>query len=110
MDIEVYSRFLITLVGVLALIAVLAWLARRFGLGGKLVPAKGKGRRLSVIEVMALDSRRKLVLLGRDGVEHLVLLGVNRDMVIEPGIVPPLDAAEDAGADAPVAAALGAGE
>ncbi len=89
MDLELYSRFLIALVGVLALIGLLTWLARRFGLGGKLVPNKGRERRLSIVEVMALDSRRKLVLLRRDTTEHLVLLGPAQDVVVEGGIAAP---------------------
>ena len=89
MDLELYSRFLIALVGVLALIGLLTWLARRFGLGGKLVPNKGRERRLSIVEVMALDSRRKLVLVRRDATEHLVLLGPGQDVVVESGIAAP---------------------
>ena len=86
MDLELYSRFLIAQIGVLALIGLLTWLARRFGLGGKLVPNKGPERRLSIVEVMTLDSRRKLVLLRRDATEHLVLLGSGQDVLVESGI------------------------
>ena len=96
MDIELYSRFLLALVAVLALIGLLSWLARRFGLGGRLIPNKGKQRRLSIIEVMALDSRRKLVLLRRDSTEHLVLLGPGRDLLVERGIDAPQAAAQSA--------------
>ncbi len=86
MDLQLYGRFLFALVGVLALIGLLTWLARRFGLGGRLVPNKGRERRLSIVEVMALDSRRKLVLVRRDATEHLVLLGPGQDVVVESGI------------------------
>lgn len=83
MDIDVYSRFLLALVFILALIGGLAWLARRFGLGGKLIPNQGADRRLSIVEVMTLDARRKLVLLRRDDAEHLVLIGPTADLLIE---------------------------
>ncbi len=43
-------------------------------------------RRLGVVEVAAVDTRRRLVLVRRDDVEHLVLLGLNNDLVIESGI------------------------
>ena len=86
MDLELYSRFLLALLAVLALIGLLAWLARRFGLGGRLVPNKGRHRRLSIVEVLTLDSRRKLVLLRRDQTEHLVLLGPGRDLLLEGAI------------------------
>jgi flagellar protein FliO/FliZ len=87
MDFGIYLRFMFALIAVLALIAGLTWAARRFGFGGQLTPNAGKSPRLSVVEVRALDSRRKLVLLRRDGWEHLVLLGPNQDLYLEGGIV-----------------------
>ena len=97
MDIDVYSRFLLALVFILALIGGLAWLARRFGLGGKLVTSQGANRRLSIVEVMTLDSRRKLVLLRRDSSEHLVLLGPTSDLLIDSDTAKlPATGAEDA--------------
>ena len=83
MEIDVYLRFLLALGFVLALIVVFAWAARRFGLMGKLTPTTGKSRRLSIIEVMALDARHKLVLLRRDDKEHLVLMGPNANLLVE---------------------------
>ena len=85
MTIDDYLRFAIALVAVLALIALFAWIARRAGLGGRYV-GKGAERRLSVLEVLPLDGKRRLVLLRRDTTEHLVLLGHDRDLVIEAGI------------------------
>ena len=95
MDLDTYFKFVLALVFVLGLIAALAWTARRFGLGGKLVPNTGR-RRLSVSEVMPLDARRKLVLLRRDETEHLVLLGPGPDLLLESGIEAPQEAAEEA--------------
>jgi len=83
MDIAVYFKFLLVLVFVLGLIGCLAWAARRFGLAGRLTPNTGKARRLSVVEVMPLDARRRLVLLRRDDTEYLVLLGTGADLQLE---------------------------
>lgn len=47
------------------------------------------GRRLEVVDHANVDSRRKLVLIRRDGVEHLVMTGGPVDVVIETGITPP---------------------
>ncbi len=91
---DMYWRFVGALVLVVALIFAVAWVAKRLGLGGRIAAARGK-RRLSIQEVLPLDSKRRLVLLKRDGVEHLVLLGVNDDVVIEAGIVPSSEAADD---------------
>jgi flagellar protein FliO/FliZ len=84
MSLDAYGRFLLALIFVVALILVVAWLARRFGLGGRFV-ASGASRRLAILEVLPLDGKRRLVLLKRDGVEHLVLLGQQSDLVIERG-------------------------
>lgn len=88
MEPETYLRFALALIFVLALIGLLAWLARRMGFG---IPVQSfrqqkKSRRLGMVEVMALDGRRRLVLLRRDGVEHLVILGPAGETVIETGI------------------------
>jgi flagellar protein FliO/FliZ len=85
---DMYWRFLGALVLVVALIFALAWIAKRLGFGGRRASARGK-RRLVIQEVLSLDSKRRLVLLKRDGVEHLLLLGLNDDLVIETGITPP---------------------
>ncbi len=86
MGAESYWRFSLALLLVLALIFVCAWTARRFGLGGRLAAVGGKQRRLAIVEVLPLDGKRRLVLLRRDGTEHLVLLGLGADLLIERGI------------------------
>lgn len=89
MDFDVYFRFLLALLLVLALIAALTWVARHFRLGGQLTPNAGKTPRLTIVEVKALDARRKLVLIRRDAREHLVLLGATQDLLLESGIAAP---------------------
>jgi flagellar protein FliO/FliZ len=87
MTMDMYGRFIIALLTVVALIFVVAWVARRLGLGGRLVPVGGKRRRLAIVEVLPLDGKRRLVLLRRDGAEHLVLLGATSEVVVESGIL-----------------------
>ena len=41
---------------------------------------------MSVVEQASVDNRRKLVLVRRDGVEHLIMTGGPVDVVIETGI------------------------
>ena len=48
--------------------------------------------RLGVSEQVMVDGRRKLVLVRRDDVEHLILTGGPVDVVIETGILPQADA------------------
>ena len=85
MDFDLYLRFALALILVLGLIALLAWLLRRFGMGVKLT----KGRRLGVSEVQMLGPRHKLMLIRRDDVEHLVIVGPATETVVESGIKAP---------------------
>jgi flagellar protein FliO/FliZ len=84
-----YWRFVLALAAVVGLIFAVAWVVRRLGLAGRLVTVGGKRRRLAVVEVLPLDAKRRLVLLRRDGAEHLVLLGLGGDVVIERAIGAP---------------------
>lgn len=91
MDYAAYSQFILALVFVLALIGILGAVARRLGLGG-IRAAKGTAeRRLSIVEVRPLDAKRKLILLRRDQVEHLIIIGPASETLIESGIPAPRD-------------------
>lgn len=97
MPLDTYLRFILALIFVLALIAGCAWAAKRFGLGNRIpVTRGGRAARLGIVEVQALDARRKLVLIRRDDVEHLVILGVAGETLIESGIKAPAHHAGDA--------------
>lgn len=91
MDGDVVLRFFMALVFTLSLIGLLYWIVRRYGPSQLMAPA-GAGNRLQVLEIRAVDARHRLVLIRRDKVEHLVLLGSQGDLVIESGITP--DAAQ----------------
>lgn len=82
MDLDQYIRFVMALLFVIALIVAVAWLMRRIGLGGVATGAV-RHRRLSVVEVMALDAKRRLVLVRKDDREHLILLSNAGDQVVE---------------------------
>lgn len=94
MDLVDSFRYLAALLFVLGLIGGLYYLLRRFGPGAALLVAnagRGGGRgaggqRLDVVESRTIDIRRRLILIRRDDVEHLVLLGQDGDMVVERGI------------------------
>ena len=53
------------------------------------VPGGGRGRapRLGVVDVFALDGQRQLVIVRRDNVEHLLMIGGPNDLVVEPQIL-----------------------
>ena len=65
---------------VLGLIALAAFIARKLGYGGG-----GRwrdDRRLSVVETMTLDPKRRVLLIKCDDTEHLVLLGSSTETVL----------------------------
>jgi hypothetical protein len=80
--------FLFAFIAVLALIGVAAWVVRRYAnnrLGAN--TQRGRMPRLAVIDAAAVDGRRRLVLVRRDNVEHLLMIGGPSDIVVEPNIV-----------------------
>ena len=90
MEFADYAKFVLALAFVLGLIGLLAVAARRFGLGGlpQTQIRRGQDRRIGIVEVAALDPKRRLVLIKRDDVEHLVILGHEGETVVETGIRP----------------------
>jgi flagellar protein FliO/FliZ len=84
---------------VIALVALMVWAFKTFITGrpsahGFLRP---RDKRLGVVETASVDARRKLLLVRRDEVEHLVMIGGPVDMLIEtsikgrPHLEPPLE-------------------
>jgi flagellar protein FliO/FliZ len=87
-DMPTALKFFIAFAVVLSLIGLTAWLVRRFGanrLGG--AGARGRQPRLAVIDAATVDGRRRLVLIRRDNIEHLLMIGGPTDLVVEPNIV-----------------------
>src|SRR5215216_1741423 len=81
-------KLIVAFVIVLVLIALATWVVRRLG-GNRLGAPSARGRqpRLAVIDAAAVDGRRRLVLIRRDNVEHLLMIGGPSDLVVEPNIV-----------------------
>ena len=86
MEVDNYLRFVLALVFVLGLIGVLAMIVRRYGPGSVTAGRRTANRRLWISEVLPLDGRRRLILVRRDNVEHLLLLSHGSDVVVESGI------------------------
>jgi len=86
-------KFFVAFAVVLALIGLTAWLVRRFG-ANRLGNSRGRQPRLAVIDAAAVDGRRRLVLIRRDNIEHLLMIGGPTDVVVEPNIVRAVGARE----------------
>ena len=80
-------KVILFVIVVLGLLALAFWLLRRFG-GGRLGGVtRGRQSRLAVIDQATVDSRRRLILIRRDNVEHLLIIGGPSDVVVEQNIV-----------------------
>ncbi len=89
-------RFFLAFLIVLGLIGAAAWAVRRFGsgrYGG--TGQRGRQPRLAVIDHASVDARRRLILIRRDNVEHLLLIGGPTDVVVEPNIVRAMPASRE---------------
>ena len=106
-DVSPALKFFILFVIVLALIGVIAWIVRRFGanpFGGS--SARGRQPRLAVVDNLEVDTRRKLVIIRRDNVEHLLMIGGPTDIVVEQNIVRAIGAPRDKAAEPTIGRAL----
>ncbi|WOJ89318.1 flagellar biosynthetic protein FliO [Methylocapsa polymorpha] len=70
--------------------AVLLLLMFRLAFGRRLrLPGSSRGRipRLGIVDAFDLDRQRQLVIVRRDNVEHLIMIGGPNDLVIESEII-----------------------
>ncbi|WP_457583304.1 flagellar biosynthetic protein FliO [Ensifer canadensis] len=85
------SRFIIAAgavaIGLLCLVVVL-WIMRNRPSSPFIRGGKNRQPRLAVLDAAAVDTRRRLVLVRRDDVEHLIMIGGPTDIVIESRIAP----------------------
>jgi hypothetical protein len=76
--------------GLLVAIALILAIIYRVAFGHRLrVPGGGRARqpRLGLVDAFSLDGQRQLVLLRRDNVEHLVMIGGPNDVLVESQII-----------------------
>lgn len=81
-----FERAAVALLIVVVVAGIAFYLYRliaRPALGGAL---RGKQARLAITDVASIDQRRKLILVRRDDVEHLVMIGGPADIVVETDI------------------------
>lgn len=81
---------LLALAFVIALLVAFAYGIKRLGLIARVtVDQDGEQKkRLNIVEILPVDAKRRLVLIRRDDKEHLIMLGAERDLLIEQNIDP----------------------
>jgi flagellar biogenesis protein FliO len=87
-EMPIAAKVLLALLIVLGLAGAVFYVVR-YASPGRFVSSALRGRqpRLAVIEVAGVDQRRRLVLIRRDNVEHLLMIGGPSDVVVEPNIL-----------------------
>lgn len=88
-EMPVMVKMLIAFAATFGILAVIWLIFRAFGPSSRVrgVGARSRQPRLGVLDAHAVDARRKLVLIRRDNVEHLIMIGGPNDVVIESTIL-----------------------
>lgn len=76
-------RVLLALGAVTGLILFIGWALKKTGMHRRWQSGKSIDARLEVTSSLMLDPRRRVVLIRRDGREHMLLLGPSQDLLIE---------------------------
>lgn len=84
MEVLAYLRAIGALAATLGLLVGALWAMRRFNIRlPNMMPPGAEKQRLSVVNRLAVDTQRQLLLIRRDDVEHLLLIGPGHATVIE---------------------------
>ena len=78
-----YSRFFFAFAFVVGLMWALTYIMKRLGLDKKLRGVTGAQDRLSVVDVLYLDPKRKLTLVRADNREYLLFISGDNAQVVD---------------------------
>jgi flagellar protein FliO/FliZ len=95
-EVPIGLKILLGFFVVFSLIGLIAWGLRRYAtdrFGGS--SARGRQPRLALVDKADIDQRRSLVIIRRDNVEHLLMIGGPTDVVVEQNIVRAMGAPRD---------------
>ncbi|MEM6383875.1 MAG: flagellar biosynthetic protein FliO [Pseudomonadota bacterium] len=80
------AQFVLALIFVVLLIILVAWVIKRFG-GGRFGVAAGGKADLEIVDTLAVDPKRRLVLVRHGKLEHLLLIGGGSDEIVERSMI-----------------------
>lgn len=81
--------YIISITLLIVLSGLALWIARQSLGGAGAMFFQNKQKRLGLVEAASVDGRRRLLLVRRDNIEHLILTGGPIDLVVETGIQVP---------------------
>jgi flagellar protein FliO/FliZ len=79
-----YFQVFLAFLFVLGLIGIMSYVLRKFSFESIILknnPAKEK--RLGIVEILPIDTKRRLLLVKNGKKNHLLLLGINGDILVE---------------------------
>ncbi len=82
-----YLRVIFGLLVVIGLIGMCALIARKAGFA-TLPNGVSRRRRLSIVETLPLDARRRLIIVKHDDREHLIVLGAQSETLVDSQTAP----------------------
>ncbi len=74
-------------VALVIVLALMVWIFKKIAGNSSVKLARNRQPRLSVTDAAIVDDKRRLVLVRRDNVEHLLMIGGPGDIVIETNII-----------------------
>jgi hypothetical protein len=86
-DISLAAQLVIAVAIAVGLIGAAAWMVRRFLPQRLDATSRARWPRVALIEATNIDGRRHLILIRRDNIEHLMLIGGRNTVLIERNIV-----------------------
>lgn len=90
-------KAVLSLIIVLGLLLVTLWALKYMQINGsrcRLFKKLDNARRLEIVEIRRIDARNTVVLLRRDNVEHLLVLG-SSNLIVENDIPAPISSESD---------------
>ena len=79
-----YLQVFLAFLFVLGLIGLLSFFLRKFSLESFVVKKGAEVKKsLAIVEILPIDHKRRLVLIKSGNKKHLLLLGINADVVVE---------------------------
>jgi flagellar protein FliO/FliZ len=99
-----YLKFFFALLFVIGLIGGFALIAKKIGMGNRGPTSRGRGNRLSIIESMPVDAKRRVVLIRCDNKDYMLLLGGVTELLIEDKL--PVDFTQKTNQRTPVASKI----
>lgn len=91
MELALFFKAILSLAFVIGLLLLTLWFIKYCEVSGcknKFIKQLQSNRRVEIVEQKRIDARNSIILIRRDNVEHLILLGSAQNLILEQNIKP----------------------